>query len=83
LLNVSVKILVVERRLGEAGVVVGHECRQEGVAVVHGADAGEPQLLHQPVLQGLVGALDATLGLAGVGEDDLDAERLQGLSSSR
>ena len=72
-----VQILVVERRLGEAGVVVGHEARQEGVAGLHGADAGEPQLLHQAVLQGLVGALDAALGLAGVGADDLDVERLQ------
>ena len=50
---------------------------RKGVAVVHGADAGEPNLLHQPVLQGLVGALDAALGLVGVGADDLDRQRLQ------
>jgi hypothetical protein len=55
-----VKVLVIERRLGEAGVVVGHEGRQEGVAG-HGADAGEPEFLHQAVLRGFVGALDASL----------------------
>ena len=61
-----VQVLVVERRFGEAGVVVGDEARQEGVAVLNGADAGEPQLFHQAFLQRVVGALDAALGLAGV-----------------
>ena len=48
------QVLVVERRLGEAGVVVGHEGREQGVASLDGADAGEPQLLHQAVLQVLL-----------------------------
>src|SRR5579859_971135 len=34
-LHGPMQVLVVERRLGEAGVVVGHEARQEGVAVFH------------------------------------------------
>ena len=39
--------------------------------------AGQPQFLDQPVLQGLVRALDPALGLARIGADDVDVERVQ------
>ena len=38
---------------------------------------GKPKLLDQPVLQGLVRALDPALGLARSGADDVDVERIQ------
>jgi hypothetical protein len=47
---------------GEAGVEAVDEAR-EGVAGVHGGDAGQAQLLDQPVLQGAVHAFDPALGL--------------------
>jgi hypothetical protein len=37
-------------------------------------NAGEPQLLHEPVLQGLVRPLDPALRLRAVGADDLDVQ---------
>ena len=61
-------------RAPEALVVGGDELRQERVAGLHGRDAPQPELLHQPVLQRLVHPLDAPLGLRGVGADDLDVE---------
>jgi len=50
----------------------------EGVGRVDVIDAGEPQLLHQSVLQRLVGPLDPALGLAGVGAVQVDVEAVQG-----
>src|SRR3954469_23143387 len=38
---------------------------------------GQPQLLDQPVLQGRMSPLDPSLGLAGVGAQDLDVELRQ------
>ena len=43
---------------------------QERVPFGQGACTGEPQLLDQSVLQGLVCPLDPTLGLARIGADD-------------
>jgi hypothetical protein len=58
------------------------EKRQAALAIIreHYSDfgptlAGEPQLLHQTVLQGLVSPLDPALGLAEVGADQIDVER--------
>lgn len=62
-----VHILVVPGGLGEAAVVVGHEGREQGVAGLDVVGAGQTQLLHQAVLQRLVGALDPTLGLRRAG----------------
>lgn len=45
-----------------------------GVGRRHGADAAQPQFLHQPVLQHAVHLLDTTLGLARVGTQDVDAK---------
>jgi len=44
-------ILVIEWRLGEAGVMRRHELLQKCVARGDRRNPGEPQLLHQPVLQ--------------------------------
>ena len=41
------------------------------------ARPGQPQLLDQPVLQGLVRPLDPALRLARIGADDVDVERVQ------
>ena len=73
----AMQVLGVRRRLGEAGVVALQEPRREGVRRLHVADAGQSQLLHQPVLQGLIGPLDPALRLAGVGADDVDVQRSQ------
>jgi hypothetical protein len=49
-----VQILLIRRHLGKARVLVGHEAQEEGAPFSHGACPGKPQLLDQPVLQGLV-----------------------------
>ena len=68
------QILPIRRRLGEARIVIGHERRQHGVSFAEGADPGEPQLLDEPVLQGLVGPLDPAFRLARIGADDVDVQ---------
>ena len=66
------------RCLGEAGIVAVREAWQERVRSLHLADAGEPKLLHQPILQRSVRPLDTALGLAGVGAQDLDVQPVEG-----
>jgi hypothetical protein len=50
---------------------------QKRVASFDGADVAQAQLLHQPVLKRLVGALNATLGRTRVRADDVDVELAQ------
>src|SRR6266404_1084875 len=73
----AVQILAVRRQLGKAHIVVGGEPRQQGIALRQASCPGQPQLLDQPVLQGLVRALDPPLGRARIGADDVDVERVQ------
>ncbi len=58
----------------KAAVEVVDEFRQVGIARFQAGDAAQAHLLDQPVLQGLVGALDASFRLRGIGADDLDLE---------
>src|SRR5215475_12239795 len=73
----TMEVPLVKRRLGEAGIVVCHERRQERIAGRHRVDAAQPHLLHQAVLQRPVRPLHAALGLRGIGTDDVDVERMQ------
>ena len=73
----AVQVLGEPGLLGEPGVVVGHEGGEERVRRLDGADPGEPQLLHEPVLQGLVRPLDPALRLRAVGADDGDGQLVQ------
>src|SRR3954469_9873095 len=59
-------------RSGELAVVALHEARQERIGGRKIADARQPQLLAEPVLQGRMSPLDPSLGLAGGGPQDLD-----------
>ena len=45
------KVLIARGRLGKAAVIVGDEAGQKCVGRLDRADAGEPQLLHQAILQ--------------------------------
>ena len=72
-----VQVLISRGRLGETGIIGLHECRQKSVRRLHGADACQPQLLHQPVLQRVMGPFDPALGLASVGAQNLDVELRQ------
>src|SRR5262245_25745294 len=73
----TMEVPLVKRRLGEAGIVVCHERRQERIAGRHRVDAAQPHLLHQAVLQRPVRPLHAALGLRGIGTDDVDVERMK------
>jgi hypothetical protein len=53
-------------------IVSLHEARQECVAFLHAADAGQSQFVDQPVLQRPIHPLDATHGLAGICTENLD-----------
>ena len=72
-----VAVMAALRRLGKAPVVVGDEKRHEGVGGLQRADPAQAQFLHQPVLQRQMGAFDPALGLAGIGADALDVQRVQ------
>lgn len=69
--------------LRKARVVALDEGGQERVGRLHVRDARQPQLLHEPVLQGAVGALDAALRLARVRAQDLDLKLGQGAAELR
>jgi hypothetical protein len=58
------QILRIRWQLGKAGIVISYERRQQSISFGQSADPGKPQLLQQPVLQGLVGRLDPTFRLA-------------------
>lgn len=64
-------VLRITRRLAKATIEVGHELWRIGVRRRDRVDAAQPQFLDEPILQRLVGALDAPLGLRGVGADDV------------
>ena len=55
----AVRVLRGPRRHREAPVEVRHELRQVRVARLDVADAAQPHLLHQTILQGPIGALHA------------------------
>ena len=57
---------------GETVVVILAELWQEGIGAGDVRDASQAQLFDQAVLQGLVGAFDASFGLWGIGTNDLD-----------
>src|SRR5512133_2151818 len=71
------EVLGIVRFLAEADVVIGQETRQQLMAGGNRADPLKTQFLEQAILQGLVGALDATLRLRCVGAENLDVERVQ------
>src|SRR5271166_3982607 len=63
------------RRCGEALIVGGQiDLADEGVGRLDRRDPGEPELLDQPVLQGLERALGAPASLWRIGPNMLDAE---------
>src|SRR6056297_3034799 len=74
----SMQVVRAPGHLCETGIVTLHEARQERVACLHVRDTGQPQFLHQAVLQRPVGTLDARLGLARVRAQDLDVELIHG-----
>src|SRR6266478_5701320 len=57
------EVLGIARLLAEAGVVISQETRQQFIAGDDRADPLKTQFLDQAILQGLVGALDATPSL--------------------
>jgi hypothetical protein len=54
-----VEIFVVRGRLGKPSVVASDEAGQESVCRIDRTDTGEPQLLHQAILQRMMCAFDA------------------------
>src|SRR6202171_5332150 len=72
------QVPLARRRLGETDIVGLNECRKKCVRSLNGADSCQPQLLHQPVLQRVMGPFHAALGLAGIGAQNLDVELRQG-----
>src|SRR5213592_3993710 len=65
------------RLLAETRIVVGHERRKERIRRRDRRNAREPQFLDQTVLQRAESPLHTALGLAGIGADDVDIERMQ------
>jgi len=62
----------------EALVVIDHERRQKSLGGIAITDPMQTQFLDQPILKGLIGPLDPTLGLGTVGMDRVDVEGLEG-----
>lgn len=79
----SMGVVRVGRRSRKARVVVRRELRQKRVAYLDRADGAQAQLLHEAVLERLVCSLDATLGLRGVGAQDVDTELRHGARELR
>ena len=60
----------------EAPVEIGNELRRIRIGPGPVRDAQQAQFFDQAVLQSLVGAFNAALGLGGIGADDLDVQLL-------
>lgn len=73
-------IQVTARLDREAAVEISHERGQESITRFPGRDVSQPQFFGQAVLQGLDGPFDPSLGLWGMGTDDLNVELLHGAS---
>src|ERR1700736_1119173 len=71
------QVPLARRRLGKTDIVSLHKRRQKCVRSLNGADACQPQLLHQPVLQRVMGPFHAALGLTGIGAQNLAVELRQ------
>src|SRR5215203_7194505 len=72
------QIQITGGRAGELAIVALKKARQKRIGSFKVADARQPQLLDQPILQGRMSAFHPPLGLAGVGTQDLDVEVRQG-----
>src|ERR1700760_215714 len=71
------RIVIALWRLAETTVEVGDEGGRPGIRGLPCADAAQPELLHEPVLQRLVGPLHASLGLTAVRAERVDIELVQ------
>lgn len=72
-----VHILRITRLLAEPGIEICHEFRRISVGCLNRIDAAKAQLLDQPILQRLVGALHTAFGLRGVGADNVDVQLIK------
>jgi len=73
----TVHVLRIAWFLAEPGIEIGGELGRIGIGRLDHADAAKAQFLHKPVLQRLIGALDATFCLRGVGANDVDVELIE------
>ncbi|SAL07999.1 hypothetical protein AWB81_08617 [Caballeronia arationis] len=64
--------------LAKAAIEVGDEVGRIGIGRFLGIDAAQSQLLHQPILQGQIGPLNASFCLAAIGTPGIDIELVQG-----
>src|SRR5271163_4576155 len=71
------KVLGIAWLLAKAGVVIGQKTGQQFIAGGDRADPAKTQFLDQAILQGPVGTLNPALGLARIGTDDVDVQRMQ------
>ena len=76
----AMRIVLADGLHAKALVEICDKFRQIGIACRAAGDAAQAHLLDQPILQGLVGALDTAFGLWSVGADDLDIEVLHSAS---
>jgi hypothetical protein len=70
----SVSIVRARRQAREASIELRRKRRQKRVAGFDRVNAAQTQLLHQPVLKRLVGALYATFRLRRIGAENVDVE---------
>src|SRR6516165_409866 len=77
------QILVAERSLGEAPIIVLRERGKERIAGLNARDTGQAHLLDKPNLQCPVRALDPAFGLGIVGANDVDVEFVQSSAKLR
>jgi hypothetical protein len=79
----SVRVVAVERLLGEPLVVVIDESWHEGVGGFDARDAFEPQFLNEPVLQRQMCPFHATLSRRGIGTNPVDIKLVKRPSELR
>jgi len=71
-----VSIMVAARCHRKTPVEIFPKFGQISITGFHVGDAAQAQFFHQAILQGLVGPLNASLGLRAVGTDNLDVQLL-------
>jgi hypothetical protein len=70
----TMHVFRVTRLLAEPGIEISHELGRKCIRVVKRADAAQPQLLNQPILQSAVRPFHTAFRLWCVGADDVDVK---------
>ncbi len=73
----TMHVFLISWWLAETSVEISNEFRNVVVSSFYRVDTAKPQFFDQSILQGLVRTFNSTLGLRGIGADDIDVQLIK------